>query len=195
ESEILQACYEVCYEHQICSVSEYCNHSPSHWHSLAGSHCAGQRQSPINIKTDSVENKNLGAFTFTHFNDKHAIKHIINTGHTGFVFWKRVGGGVGHVYSVLQFHFHWANKDSGSTGSEHLLNNTRFPMEVNFTSEVSLDDLLGDVNRDSFYRYMGALTTPAATKPWCGRCSNTPSQWTTLWYGIVVIRSTVLTLL
>lgn len=59
-------------------------YSPSKWHLLPQSHCGGDRQSPINIeRKNAMVDKNLGGFTFTHFNDKHAIKTITNTGHTG----------------------------------------------------------------------------------------------------------------
>ncbi|MED6252393.1 hypothetical protein ATANTOWER_011064 [Ataeniobius toweri] len=32
--------------------------------------------------------------------------------------------------------------------------------EVEFTDEISIDDLLGNVNRKSYFRYSGSLTTP-----------------------------------
>lgn len=227
--------------HPWCYDEHECAHSPEHWHTLPGSHCAGHRQSPIDIHKEKAEHKDLDAFTFKHFDDKHAIKYITNTGHTVKCIMEedRVevsGGGLEHDYSVLQLHLHWGNTDAHSTGSEHLLDSKRFPMEMhivtkrkdltldeaitkgdglavlgflveasdetksggaaetpsteeekptpqsntkawthltnhfshikttgsmaNFTSEVSIDDLLGGVSRHSFFRYMGSLTTP-----------------------------------
>lgn len=42
------------------------------------------------------------------------------------------GGGLGHVYSTLQFHFHWGStgESHDSDGSEHAVDSKRYPMEV-----------------------------------------------------------------
>lgn len=45
------------------------------------------------------------------------------------------GGGLGHVYSTLQFHFHWGS-DHGSEGSEHTVDSKRYPMEVVGGTEI-----------------------------------------------------------
>ncbi|KAM9336750.1 uncharacterized protein ABDE67_019778 [Symphorus nematophorus] len=225
-----------CYDH-------HCQYSPSQWHLLPDSHCGGKRQSPINIDTKNiVTNKNLDEFTFTKFDDKHAITYIVNTGHTVKCKVKEgllevSGGGLGHVYSTLQFHFHWGS--SSDDGSEHTVNSKRYPMEmhivnkrkdlklddaiktpnglavlgfliepkdttksdsgsdhhatkptskptsdmdawkkltnylsaiqnisseVKVTEEISVDDLLGKVDRTQYYRYNGSLTTPSCNE-------------------------------
>lgn len=230
-STLLPPSPEWCYD-------RHCDFSPSHWHLLPHSYCGGERQSPVNIEKKSVENKHLEPFVFTKFDDKHAIEYIINTGHTVKCILKPntveiSGGGLGHVYSTLQFHFHWGSNDSD--GSEHTVDLHRYPMEmhivnkrkdltldeaiktpeglavlgffieekdgtksssgsgnhetgntgsnssemdgweklthylssirnigsqVGVTEEISIDDLLGSVNRKKFYRYNGSLTTP-----------------------------------
>ena len=39
------------------------------------------------------------------------------------------GGGLNHTYEVLQFHLHWGDTEL-HPGSEHMLNDRRYPMEV-----------------------------------------------------------------
>ncbi|XP_035467558.1 carbonic anhydrase [Scophthalmus maximus] len=224
-----------CYE-------DHCMYSPTKWQQLSDSHCGGEHQSPVNIETQKiVVDEHLDTFTYTMFDDKHAIKYITNTGHTVKCVLKEdmvevSGGGLGYVYSVLQFHFHWGSTSVESKGSEHTVDSKRYPMEmhivtkrkdltldqaidtpnglavlgffieaadttkssssssgphepnptsgptsdmkawmtlsnsfsaikninseVEITEEISIDDLLGKVNRASYYRYNGSLTTP-----------------------------------
>nr|XP_019962607.1 PREDICTED: carbonic anhydrase 4-like isoform X1 [Paralichthys olivaceus]XP_019962608.1 PREDICTED: carbonic anhydrase 4-like isoform X1 [Paralichthys olivaceus]XP_019962609.1 PREDICTED: carbonic anhydrase 4-like isoform X1 [Paralichthys olivaceus] len=218
----------------------HCIYNQSRWHLLSPSHCGGENQSPINIESKkAVLDKQLNAFTFTKFDDKHTIKYITNTGHAVKCVLKEntveiSGGGLGHVYSTLQFHFHWGS--TVSKGSEHMVDSKRYSMEmhivnkrkdltldeavqtsnglavlgffieaestksssgsgqtnptpspaadtgawkkltnylsaiedidskVNFTEEISIDDLLSSVSKSVYYRYNGSLTTPGCNE-------------------------------
>ncbi|XP_056433497.1 uncharacterized protein LOC130371669 isoform X2 [Gadus chalcogrammus] len=228
-------------EHAWCYDS-HCHFSPDLWSTLPEAFCGGKQQSPVDIDSKEVkENSSLEDFTFTHFDDKKALKYVTNTGHTvKFVLNDGVElsrGGLGHVYSALQFHFHWGDESDHPKGSEHMVNSVRYPMEMHIvhkrkdlsieeakttkdglavlgffieatdggkgknagaesdhasgtssptnywtkltsylpavgivgsntsvTEDMSLDDLLGDVDRSSFYRYMGSLTTPTCNE-------------------------------
>lgn len=131
---------------------DHCDHMPPMWYLLPYSHCDGQRQSPVDIDTKkAVEDKHLGAFKFTGFDNKEAIENITNTGHTvkcklmdGLV--EVSGGGLGHVYSSLQLHFHWGSEGShDSPGSEHTVDSKRYPMEmhiVNKRKDLNLTEAL-----------------------------------------------------
>ncbi|XP_056152540.1 carbonic anhydrase 4-like [Lampris incognitus] len=134
---------------------DHCNHSPNHWHLLPHSHCGGNRQSPINIEKKNVkEDHNLGKFHFKNFDNKHTMKYIINTGHTAKCVLKDgmvevSGGGLGHIYSTLQFHFHWGNATDRTEGSEHTVDSKRYPMEmhiVNLRKDLTLDEAVATPN-------------------------------------------------
>lgn len=51
---------------------------------MDSSYCEGDHQSPINIDTHNiVMDEHLDAFIYKHFDDKHSIEYITNTGHAG----------------------------------------------------------------------------------------------------------------
>uniref|UniRef100_A0A3P8WSV4 Carbonic anhydrase n=1 Tax=Cynoglossus semilaevis TaxID=244447 RepID=A0A3P8WSV4_CYNSE len=200
------------------------DYNPSKWKLLDSSYCEGDHQSPINIDTHNiVMDEHLDAFIYKHFDDKHSIEYITNTGHAVKCVLKEnvvelSGGGLGHVYTTLQFHFHWGSTSENSMGSEHMVDSKQFPMEMHIvskrkdltldealktsngiavlgffieetnptsdmeswkkltnylaairskadvTEEISIDDLLGSVDRAIYYRYNGSLTTPVCNE-------------------------------
>ncbi|KPP61198.1 Transient receptor potential cation channel subfamily M member 4-like, partial [Scleropages formosus] len=142
----------------------------SHWDTLHGSYCGGKEQSPVDIHTsDVIPDADLKHFNFINFSNPHAIAALENTGHTG---------GLKDQYSTVQVHFHWGNVSDSSLGSEHSVNSKRYPMEVineqkslffhrstvELNESISLDDLIGNVDRSQYYRYSGSLTTPSCNE-------------------------------
>ncbi|XP_043110256.1 uncharacterized protein LOC122355757 [Puntigrus tetrazona] len=107
-------------------------------------HCDGYKQSPININTQKViKNQELGSFDLINFGVPHTMKMLRNNGHTVECMLKAGavgirGGGLKHKYTVLQFHFHWGEKDLVHyPGSEHSLNGRRSPLEMHIVSRRS----------------------------------------------------------
>uniref|UniRef100_A0A3Q2X2V9 Carbonic anhydrase n=1 Tax=Haplochromis burtoni TaxID=8153 RepID=A0A3Q2X2V9_HAPBU len=198
--------------------------TPPSWHLLPGSHCSGTYQSPININTNNVvPDSNLDAFFL--YKSKSMIvifsSFVLKQLPVKCVLVRNLmevsGGGLGHDYTILEFHFHWGDTSDTSEGSEHTVNSIRYPMEmhivskrkdltldqalqapdglavlgffiethptsaltsktnawkkltsyrttVKVTDDISIDDLLGDVNRHEYYRYSGSLTTPLCSE-------------------------------
>ncbi|KAK0155273.1 Carbonic anhydrase 4 [Merluccius polli] len=188
-------------EHSWC-YGDHCDFGPQNWHLLPETFCGGGQQSPVDIvHKDVVVDPMLNEFSFTNFDDKKAMDYLINTGHTVKCVLKEgvevSGGGLDHIYSALQFHFHWGDDSDHPQGSEHMVDSVRYPMEMHIVNkrkdlslaeaimtqdglavlgffievtqtslheDMSLDDLLGGVDRSMFYRYNGSLTTPTCNE-------------------------------
>ncbi|KAI1896323.1 hypothetical protein AGOR_G00093600 [Albula goreensis] len=129
-----------------------CDFTPSHWKDLPNVQCGGHAQSPISIDTSHLTaDPSLVDFNFTNFSNNHTLKYFINTGHTVKCVLEEnmveiEGGGLNHKYSTLQFHFHWGDKLS-HPGSEHLINDDRYPMEMHIVSlkkGLSVEEAMAD---------------------------------------------------
>jgi len=96
---------------------------------------SGSRQSPINIDPTTVAlDSTMGSFKLTNWDSPNAWS-LANTGHSVNMNLKSSGvttsgGGLGDVYELAQFHFHWGAVNG--RGSEHLIDNAAYPMEVHF---------------------------------------------------------------
>lgn len=95
--------------------------------------CSGNSQSPVHIITEKAKYEmKLNEFHFAGYKTK-AKHQIVNNGHTIQLNIDYIAnitnGGLLDVYKALQFHFHW-NHHKHNEGSEHILNNKSYPLEV-----------------------------------------------------------------
>ncbi|CAC5361125.1 CA [Mytilus coruscus] len=117
------------------SVWEYTGiHGPSHWHEEYPD-CAGVMQSPVAISSEKATyDVSLLQFGFKGFSELvDANMTMKNNGHTVQVdivdtSLRTHGGGVTGGYKPVQFHFHWGADNS--KGSEHVIDNHHYPMEM-----------------------------------------------------------------
>uniref|UniRef100_A0A182QLY7 carbonic anhydrase n=1 Tax=Anopheles farauti TaxID=69004 RepID=A0A182QLY7_9DIPT len=106
---------------------------PSHWGEQYNS-CTGKHQSPININSLDVKKVNLPPLVFQGFDVAPRETNLTNNGHTVVVTMESevtptvTGGPLKGVYEYSQLHFHWGDNDT--FGSEDMIDNHRFPMEL-----------------------------------------------------------------
>lgn len=106
---------------------------PTHWADTYAI-CDNSNQSPIHLDTsEATVDKTLGAITFTGYDTAPTTYTLTNTGHSVKVIVSGStiqisGGQLPATYQLEQFHFHWGSTDS--LGSEHLLNDVQYPMEM-----------------------------------------------------------------
>ncbi|XP_011876073.1 PREDICTED: carbonic anhydrase 2 isoform X3 [Vollenhovia emeryi] len=106
---------------------------PSHWGEEFHT-CVGKHQSPINIEEHNVKSVNLPPLKLTGI-DNPCQSYVTNNGHTVMLKTNEskvavLSGGPlrDNVYVFEQLHFHWGENDY--EGSEDLMNNHSFPMEM-----------------------------------------------------------------
>ncbi|XP_020280404.1 carbonic anhydrase 2-like [Pseudomyrmex gracilis] len=109
------------------------SHGPSHWGEDYHA-CIGKHQSPINIEEHNVKNVSLPPLKLIGI-DSPCLSFLTNNGHTVMLKSNEsvrpmlAGGPLGNgVYVFEQLHFHWGENDR--EGSEDLINNRSFPMEM-----------------------------------------------------------------
>lgn len=93
--------------------------------------CGKKSQSPINIATNNVEDKEIGPFDFSKYS-KLSNANLTNNGHTVQLEVKGLtlsGGNLTDNYKTLQLHFHWSANNT-MKGSEHAVDNKFYPLEM-----------------------------------------------------------------
>jgi len=107
------------------------------WPTFEGSSwsCGGNRQSPINVDTDEVEeDDDLITLKFKNFsesvsgiveNNGNSIEFIPNTKNAKFINHRG-------TYVVQQFHFHWG--EEAGEGSEHRIDGSQFDAEIHIVT-------------------------------------------------------------
>lgn len=100
---------------------DYGKHGPNIWKDI-DPNCAGQSQSPINIKTECTKYEMFQSFELTSAHDQLLKFKLTNNGHTIvaealntqlFI----TGGGLNGNFTFVSFHLHWG--PNYNTGSEH----------------------------------------------------------------------------
>jgi len=109
---------------------------PKYWGKVAAT-CIGQKQSPVNIISAEVsEDPSLGSIKMTKAYDTNPSGQwkMNNNGHSVGIAtvgdYEMSQGGLGAVYKLYGFHFHWGS--ANWQGSEHTVNGKMYPLEVHF---------------------------------------------------------------
>ncbi|XP_077996080.1 carbonic anhydrase 7-like [Glandiceps talaboti] len=111
------------------------NDGPSTWAEEFPEFCAGDKQSPIDIKAGEAVVREWTALTFTGF-DSTTSTTLENNGHTAVVTLTAdyfiSGGDLPSEYKAVQFHFHWGDEDT--VGSEHQLDGKQYSAEMHIVA-------------------------------------------------------------
>ncbi|XP_034248740.1 carbonic anhydrase 7-like [Thrips palmi] len=109
------------------------NHGPDHWADTYKT-CRGKYQSPIDIDEHHVTRVHLPPIRYEGFETPPLSSTITNNGHTVLLKLNMSepatisGGPLKGKYVFSQLHWHWGTNDS--FGSEDLINNHSYPMEL-----------------------------------------------------------------
>jgi carbonic anhydrase len=114
---------------------------PNAWKNLSPM-CGWSSQSPISISTSTVEDIDLGAFTFQGFSALAKGTRMFNVTNTGHAVELTVGsglnvsgGGLDGPYLLEKVAFHWG--ENNSFGSEHYIDGKSYALEIQFTFRSS----------------------------------------------------------
>lgn len=139
---------------------DYEREGPDAWHHMFDT-CEGDAQSPINIRTSQVRyDSHLAPLSLNGYNANMSslVWNFTHNGHTivvnppGMTRLSISGGGLPDVFYLLQFHLHWGL--NAYQGSEHTINDRKYPLEVHFvhrsssTGALAVLGILFDLQRE-----------------------------------------------
>jgi len=133
---------------------------PDHWKY----DCKGDQQSPVNIPSTGHISTVFPALSFWNYELEPAKAVLTNNGHTAKLATEPAnpaetplisGGGLLHSYKFAQIHFHWGAEDS--KGSEHLVGDTQYPMEMHLVHYKAVHDTIKDALAEGAYDSLAVI--------------------------------------
>lgn len=119
----------------------------------------GKFQSPINIVTSNVryqEFRPISLSGHSHLSIERGTLYAKNTGNTLKMYVTNnhtlalvEGGPLTVPYKFLEMHFHWGDRLSGNTGSEHTVDGYQYPLEVHMVHKNIMDDTVDEALQHS----------------------------------------------
>ncbi|UJR14067.1 hypothetical protein I4U23_001064 [Adineta vaga] len=119
-------------------------------------YCGGHSQSPIDVQYDisQYDDRLRPLYLVNQYDKVKDNPQIINNGYTAVIniphhyVLKNLAPG-SEDYIVEQIHFHWGHHKDNVTGSEHLLNNESFPLEMHLVTYSSHFDNFDDASTNT----------------------------------------------
>uniref|UniRef100_A0A8B9GYF9 carbonic anhydrase n=1 Tax=Astyanax mexicanus TaxID=7994 RepID=A0A8B9GYF9_ASTMX len=113
--------------------------------------------SPIDLNDEAVRNDTVPALMFRGLTRSGTVKNVRDTVVVDFDECMTVSGGwLKYKYRLVQIRFHWGSKTTN--GSEHTLNNRRFPMEMQLVGVApGYKDVKSALNQQSGVAMIGVF--------------------------------------
>uniref|UniRef100_A0A3B1IR52 Carbonic anhydrase 3-like n=1 Tax=Astyanax mexicanus TaxID=7994 RepID=A0A3B1IR52_ASTMX len=142
---------DYCYKETDCNPYLWVKSYPS---------CLPQKDklhSPIDLNDEAVRNDTVPALMFRGLARSGTVKNVRDTVVVDFDECMTVSGGwLKYKYRLVQIRFHWGSKTTN--GSEHTLNNRRFPMEMQLVGVApGYKDVKSALNQQSGVAMIGVF--------------------------------------
>jgi len=139
------------------------SHGPSNWKATFPD-CKGTQQSPISIPTSGLPEQTHLPLSLLGHTKTPGKANLINNGHTAKLSTEpekpeytpiMSGGGLPSSYKFAQIHFHWGADDT--KGSEHLIGDTAYPMEMHLVHYKAIHKTIGAALQEGAYDSLAVL--------------------------------------